>query len=142
MLVALAGPAASLLLAGLVSIPLRILTGDLLSASHAQQLPCSLGMAPQDLALAELFYFYRLNLLLFVFNLLPFPGLDGFELVRTWLRRVNPRLLFQIETNRQGLVIGLLFVFLIFPGILATVLNLVAEPLAGVLGIRIPVICG
>jgi len=141
-IIALAGPVANLVLAVVVSMPLRVITANLGSAQYYHFLPCTLGLSPQDLLVGELFYIYKLNLLLMVFNLLPIPGLDGWDLLSLWLRRANPRLLFQVETNRQGFVIVLIFIFLLFPQILGTVLGVIAAPLAGILGIQVPIICG
>jgi Zn-dependent protease len=135
LLVALAGPGANLVVAVAVSIPLKLIAAS--SGVPVQfDIPlCSLTAPPLEILKTELTYIYTLNLLLMVFNLLPIPPLDGFELVRTVLRRSNPRLLFQIESNRQTIYIVLILAFLLVRGALFFVLLLVANPAASLLGV-------
>jgi Zn-dependent protease len=131
--VAIAGPAANLTLAVLASIPLRLLA-DSTPAGPQFHASCSLSASPDVLLQTELFYIYALNLFLVVFNLLPVPGLDGFEIVRAILRTRNPRLLFQIEMNRQGIMLVLVFVFLFFAGVVFGMFHFVIGPIANILG--------
>jgi Zn-dependent protease len=142
LMVSLAGPAANLVLAILVSIPLKLIAGN----AGVLGVPdffttCSLSAAPLDILKTELFYMYTLNVFLMVFNLLPIPPLDGFELVRTVLRRSNPKLLFQIEMYRMQIFFGVLLVFFLLPGALFFVIRLVANPVATALGVPLGFPC-
>ena len=136
LLVALAGPGANLVLAIVASIPLKLIAAGT-PAGFLNPPMCSLTAAPIDIVRTELTYIYTLNLLLMVFNLLPIPPLDGFELVRTVLRRSNPRLLFQIESNRQSIYVVALLLFLLVPTALFYVILLIVNPVTLLLGVPI-----
>lgn len=93
--VALAGPLANLLLAFVFSIPLR---ADI----------------PMDPLLRQFLYVgAALNLLLFVFNLIPIPPLDGFAILLGVLPREMAWSLRGLE--RYGL--GILLALLVLPGL-------------------------
>jgi len=139
--VALAGPLTNLAVAVLVSIPLKLMASTTLGG-QTWPVACSLSAPPAAVLTTELFYIYSLNLLLAVFNLLPIPPLDGFELVRAVLRSRNPRLLFQIEMNRQGILLLFFVAVLFLPGILFGILNLVLNPLTSLLGVPLVRACG
>jgi Zn-dependent protease len=72
--VAAAGPLSNLVMAAIVSIPLRILLQDV---SILQDLP---DRAQQLIVLVP-FYFVMINIFLFIFNLLPVPPLDGWKVL-------------------------------------------------------------
>ncbi|MDQ6746672.1 MAG: hypothetical protein M3010_00995 [Candidatus Dormibacteraeota bacterium] len=76
-----------------------------------------------------------------VFNLLPVPPLDGFEIIRTTLRRGNPRLLYQIESNRDSIVMIFVLVALLASSVLFFVMGLVVNPIATVLGVPVGFPC-
>jgi Zn-dependent protease len=117
-LVALAGPLTNLLIAVALSLPLKLL----------------LDQQPPVLFRLLLSAFY-LNIVLGVFNILPIPPLDGYNLVGTLLRRRFPRFFFQVDANRQ--VITLLLVLLVFflPGVLGALFLAVYAPVSnGLLG--------
>ncbi|HHW13238.1 MAG TPA: site-2 protease family protein [Firmicutes bacterium] len=102
-LVALAGPAANLVLACLFGLPLRLL---------------NLGFWPLafDSALGFLLFqfFYAgmlLNLSLAFFNLLPIPPLDGSRLVRYFLRGQAFHFYTQLERHGFIILFALLFIF-------------------------------
>lgn len=142
LLVALAGPAANLAIAVAVSIPLKVMAGTTgLLGGPDFSAPCSLTAPPLDVLKTELFFIYTLNLFLMVFNLLPIPPLDGFELVRSVLRRSNPGLLFRIESNRQQIYLVVLLVFLFAPQILFFVIDFIVNPVATVLGVPLNYPC-
>lgn len=146
LMVALAGPVTNLVIAGLASIPLHLMASRSLFGLFFG-MPCPTGGNPADILQAELFYIYSLNLFLFVFNLLPVPPLDGFEMLATALRRNNPRLLFQIETNRQMIVMGFFLVAFVLPSlglpnILFIFIRAVVTPIASLLGVPIQFPCG
>ena len=142
LMVALAGPGANLVIAIIASIALKVVAGSTGTLGGPDfSAFCSLALGPTQILKTELFYIYTLNLFLMVFNLLPIPPLDGFELVRTILRRSNPRLLFQIEMNLPQILIVVLLIFLFLPGVLFFVVNFVASPVALVLGVPLNFPC-
>jgi Zn-dependent protease len=142
LVVALAGPGMNLVIAIIASIFLKILAGGAGTLGGPDfSAFCSVTVEPLQVLKTELFYIYTLNLVLMVFNLLPIPPLDGFELVRTVLRRSNPRLLFQIEMNLPQIYLGILLVFLFFRGALVFVITFVANPVATVLGVPLNFPC-
>ena len=93
-LVAFAGPFSNLVIASLVAIPLRAIG--------------VLGVAVPTLVEQILIYFVLFNLLLFVFNLLPVPPLDGYKIL---LSVLSPRLAWQIRPYEQY---GFLLLFVLF----------------------------
>ena len=71
-----------------------------------------------------------LNLSIFAFQLLPIPGLDGWDVIETLFRNRNPRFFYNVSARRQQIWIGLiviLFLFQIFQR--ANLLALVMSPL-------------
>jgi Zn-dependent protease len=89
-----AGPLANLAIAVVFGIALRII---LLSGIGAS--PTSLQ--PLQLLAWEVLAIYFLNLAIFAFQLLPVPGLDGWEILAALLRRRWPKFFTQAEMNRQ-----------------------------------------
>lgn len=150
LLVALAGPFTNLAIAVAASVPLRLLEQPSLLGAFGWDYRCTLPASPLQLLTAELFYIYVLNLYLMVFNLLPVPPLDGFEMIRTALARRNPRLLWQIESNRQAILLGFFVIAFAFPliglpNVVFVLINAIVTPVANLLGIPIPVpafVCG
>ena len=110
-LVALAGPLTNLLIAVALSIPLKLLA--------AQQPPVVFRL------LLSAFY---LNIVLGVFNILPIPPLDGYNLVATLLRRRLPRFFYQVEANRQVITLLLILVIFLLPGVLGSLFLAVYAP--------------
>lgn len=109
-LVAFAGPFSNLLLASLVAVPLR--AAGILEVA-----------LPDALALGVfLFVFY--NLVLFVFNLLPIPPLDGYKVLLTFL---SPMTAWQLRPYEQyGF---LLLLVLLFTGVFGRVVGAIIDPL-------------
>lgn len=99
-LVAVAGPIANLIMAAIFAFPLRFQLVNIYS--EGQLLPsasqfCTIGMT--------------INLLLFVFNLIPIPPLDGFTIL---VGLVPPEMAYRLEPIRQyGQVILLVAIFLL-----------------------------
>jgi Zn-dependent protease len=93
-LVAFAGPFSNLVIASLVAIPLRVIQDQ--------------GIAVPGLVVQILGYLVLFNLLLFVFNLLPIPPLDGYKIL---LAVVSPRIAWQIRPYEQY---GFLLLFVLF----------------------------
>lgn len=144
LMVSLAGPAANLAIAIVASIGLKLV------ASASPILPgfpnlvpiCSLGTSPLEVLKVGLYYVYTLNLYLMVFNLFPVPPLDGFEIIRTTLRKRNPRLLFRIEQNTDSIVLVFFIVVLAASFVLFFIINLVVNPVSMLLGVPPNLPCG
>jgi Zn-dependent protease len=108
-LVAFAGPFSNLVMASIVAVPLRAIV--------------TLGIAVPDLVITILSLLVLFNLVLFVFNLLPIPPLDGY---RVLLAVVSPRVAWQIRHYEQyGFLI---LILLLFTGVFGTLLNAIVVP--------------
>lgn len=120
-LVWIAGPLASLLVAIALSIPLKlILTSRLIEVT-----------SPPIQLLLVAFYF---NVLLAVVNIIPIPGLDGYNLLATLFRRRFGRLFFQIDSNRNVILLLAVLVLFFAPFLLgASIFDILYEPFAGLL---------
>lgn len=124
-IVAVAGPLANLLMAALFALPIRL---------------GLVAMAPPTSALPSLYSFLALgvfaNLLLFAFNLLPIPPLDGF----TVLQGILPaEMAYRLEPlRRYGLLILLGALFLL-PRL---GLDLIGDVIFGVIGFFLPLMMG
>ena len=121
-LVWLAGPLASLLVAIALSIPLKLLLAS--------------GVIAFDSPLFQLilvaFYF---NVLLAVVNILPIPGLDGYNVLGALFRRRYARFFSQVDANRQAILLAVVLVVLFAPLVLgsANIFDLLYDPIARVL---------
>jgi Zn-dependent protease len=108
-LVAFAGPFSNLVMASIAAVPLRVIG--------------VLDMAVPDLVVTVLSYLVLFNLLLFVFNLLPIPPLDGYKVL---LAAVSPRVAWQLRPYEQY---GWLVLFLLlFTGAFGILFDLVIVP--------------
>jgi len=97
---------------------------------------------------AAIYVIVFLNLSIFAFQLLPIPGLDGWNVIEAIFRNRNPRFFFQVNTRRQQIWIGcivVIFLFQLFQGasLLAVVMTPFYEPaslisLGGCAGYAIP----
>jgi Zn-dependent protease len=106
----LGGPAANLL----VAIGLGFLWRGLTAAGLQSTFSLSIGLIG-----ALIYAIVFLNLSIFAFQLLPIPGLDGWDVVETLFRSRNPRFFFDVSVRRREIWIGLiviLFLFQIFQG--------------------------
>lgn len=144
LMVSLAGPAANLAIAILASVALKIVAQTTVAPGSLPNFftVCSLTSSPVEVLKSELFVIYTLNLYLMVFNLLPIPPLDGFEIIRTTLRKRNPRLLYQIDSNRDSIVMVFVLLALLASSLIFMLLNLVVVPIATVLGVPLSLPCG
>ena len=114
-LVAVAGPAANLIMALLYALPLRLGIVELtLSGSVLPSLSAFLAMG------------VWINLLLFAFNLLPIPPLDGFTIL---LGLLPPDLAYRLEGVRQYGNMILLGVLILLPLVGVNVLGRVIWPI-------------
>jgi Zn-dependent protease len=123
-MVAAAGPLTNLVLAGVFAGLLHvlfILSPDVLI--HADQaltptLPAYLSFGHGGID-AVLFFFlneaFFVNVILFVFNSIPIPGLDGYAVVRGLFGRTAPHLFQTIEANRQIIWVLALVVLFVLP---------------------------
>lgn len=93
---ALAGPAANLLLAILFGLVLRSLLDR---GGVVRLLPGML--TPLGSLTTACYAIYFLNLSTFAFQLLPFPGLDGWRVVEAIFRRRSPRFFFDVDSRIQ-----------------------------------------
>jgi Zn-dependent protease len=131
-LYALAGPAANLVLAVVFGAALRAM---LLAGIPARPLAPS---QPLSMLAWLVFAIFFLNLSTCVFQLLPIPGLDGWEVVTALFRRRNPRFFMQVEFNRQTIwVVCAAIVFfgpyLLQRDVLGLVLGLLFAPLSNLI---------
>lgn len=124
-LVAIAGPLTNLLMAFLFAIPVRLMTWQII---------------PAELVSEQVFLFFAfgvyLNVLLFCFNLLPIPPLDGFTIL---LGLLPTELAYQAEQIRPYGTIILLFLF-ISPNILG--FSLVFETIGPVINFLMDILVG
>jgi Zn-dependent protease len=144
LMVSLAGPGANLVIAILASVALKVVAASTALPGGGPNFLsyCSLTTSPLEVLKSELFVVYTLNLYLMVFNLLPIPPLDGFEIIRTTLRKRNPRLLYQIESNRDSIVMVFVLVALIASSLIFAVMNFIVTPIATLLGVPMGFPCG
>ncbi len=134
-LVAVAGPLTNLLIAVALSIPLKLAlaTGgvDAQCAFTFCVAPITLLASPITLVFTVLLVAFYLNVVLAFFNILPIPPLDGYNLVETLFRRKFPRFFFQVDMNRQVIMLVLVLILFIFPTVLGRVIAPVYATLAG-----------
>jgi Zn-dependent protease len=101
----LGGPAANLLVA--------IALGFLWRALTAMGLPSTFSLS-LGLIGALIYAIVFLNLSIFAFQLLPIPGLDGWDIVETLFRGRNPRFFFDVSGRRREIWIGLIVILFLF----------------------------
>ena len=113
-LVAFAGPFSNLVMASIVAVPLRAIA--------------TLGIEVPQLVVTVLAFLVLFNLLLFVFNLLPIPPLDGYKVLLSFL---SPRTAWQLRPYEQyGFFI---LILLLFTGVFGIVVNAILYPIFEVL---------
>jgi Zn-dependent protease len=137
-LVAAVGPLSNLVLAGVFAGLLHLeiaLSPDLFVHLNDAFTPTdpaylSFGHGGAD---SVLFFFlneaFYANVILFVFNSIPIPGLDGYAVVRGLFGRAAPRLFQTIEANRQIIWVLALVVLFVLP----TMSNGGSNPLASII---------
>jgi len=116
----LGGPAANLIVAVVLGFVLQALVRFGLAPSY----DLSVGLLG-----AALYVIVFLNLSVFAFQLLPVPGLDGWNVIEAIFRNRNARFFFQVNTRRQQIWIGcivVIFLFQLFQG--GSLLSLVMAP--------------
>ena len=116
----LGGPAANLVVA--------IVLGFLLRALLRLGLPFSFEPGPGLLG-AAIFAIVFLNLSVFAFNLLPIPGLDGWNVIDALLRRRNPRFFFNVDMRRREIWVGAIIALVAFQFLFGiSLLSIVMSP--------------
>jgi len=116
----LGGPAANLLAALVFGVMLRFLL------AAGVRVP-SIG-SPLEIAAYLVYAIWFLNLSIFAFQLLPIPGLDGWDIVEALFRNRNPRFFFNVSARRREIWIGAIVVIFIGSVFRVPVLNLVMSP--------------
>jgi Zn-dependent protease len=101
-LIALAGPFTNLVLAALTAVVLKVLPAESTALFHA------------------LFIFFTVNIGLFVFNMIPFPPLDGSRLLYAVAPEPLQRVMYSIE--QFGLTAIFIFIFVLFP-VISPIIN-------------------
>jgi len=114
----LGGPAANLVLGIVLGLVLRTLF-----ASGA-----TLSLTPLGLVTLLIFATWFLNLSIMAFQLLPIPGLDGWNIVEAIFKGRNPRFFFNVSVRRREIWIGCVVVVVLFqlfqgPNLLAIVMS-------------------
>lgn len=107
-LVGLAGPFSNLLLAAVAALIFRFIGVDAGSADFS----------------AALLIFIEVNILLFVFNMIPIPPLDGSRLLYAFAPEPIQRLFFQLETTGAGFIV---LALLVFTGVLSPLISTVSD---------------
>jgi len=120
----LGGPLASLLLAVVFGLMVRIL-----SRFGVLPDPSTLVQPAMGLVATVLYACYFLNLSIFAFQLLPIPGLDGWRVLEVLLRRRNPSFFYRVSGNTQTIWVVAAMIVLFGPYLLHF------SPLAAVMGI-------
>jgi Zn-dependent protease len=114
--VAAAGPISNLIMAAIVSIPLRLyLHSDLLLSGASANIV---------LAVVQIAYFFVLiNVFLFIFNLIPVPPLDGWRVLMGLVPSQTAWQLRQIEIRYAQMIpfVFLLFLFLLAPRVIGPI---------------------
>lgn len=101
----LGGPAANLALGIVLGFALRGLL----------RLGMPLDFAPgPGLLGAAIFAIVFLNLSVFAFNLLPVPGLDGWNIIEAIFRRRNPRFFFNVAMRQREIWVGAVIAIVVF----------------------------
>ena len=116
---ALGGPAASLAAAVAFGLVYRALI-----AAHIQPEP-TLSISLLAFLIKAIVF---LNLSLFAFQLLPIPGLDGWDIIETLFRRRNARFFFNASVRRREIWTGVGLVIFIGYFLGLSVLSLVMTP--------------
>jgi len=101
----LGGPAANLIVA--------IGLGFLLRALVRAGLPYSFDVGP-GLVLAAIYVIVFLNLSIFAFQLLPIPGLDGWNIIEALFRSRNPRFFYDVSLRRREIWAGAVIILIAF----------------------------
>jgi Zn-dependent protease len=116
--VSAAGPLSNLIMAALVSIPLRVYINSSLFQSIGNS---NLG----QVLLYIPYYFVVINVFLFIFNLIPVPPLDGWRVLLGLVPSQTAWQLRQIEMRYAQMIpfVFLLFIFFLAPQVIGPIAN-------------------
>ena len=116
----LGGPAANLAVA--------IVLGLILQVLQRAGLPYAFELGP-GLLLAAVYAIVFLNLSLFAFNLLPIPGLDGWNIIEAIFKSRNARFFLNVTVRRREVWAGCAIALLVFQFLLGiNLLSIVMTP--------------
>jgi Zn-dependent protease len=115
----LGGPVANLAVAFVLGNVLRFL----LAVGAYPTLTLSTG-----LLIYALYAIVFLNLSIFAFQLLPIPGLDGWDVIETLFRSRNPRFFFNASVRRREVWVGAVLIIFVGQIIGVPILNVVMSP--------------
>jgi Zn-dependent protease len=115
----LGGPAASLLAAVVFGVILRFFI-------HNGAVPSA--TTPVGVLTFALYAIWFLNVSIFAFQLLPIPGLDGWDIAEALFKSRNPRFFFNVSTRRRQIWIGVILVIFIGSIFRVPVLSVVMSP--------------
>ena len=129
-LVAFAGPASNLVIAMLVAVPLRVMEADYDTYVFIRE---NLLL---DLAYNVLLTLLVLNIVLFIFNLLPMPPLDGWSVVGGLVPAPMARRMHELEVQYASLIptlfLGFVIILFVSGGtFLSPLINTLARLLLG-----------
>jgi len=125
-LYSVAGPATNLAIAVVLGVVLRFMIASGI-------FPRATSTDPVQWTAFVVYASYFLNLAIFAFQLLPIPGLDGWEILAAFLRRRNPAFFMRAEQNRQTIWMVCLIIIFIGPlllrfSILGAIVGILFEP--------------
>lgn len=115
----LGGPAANLLAAIALGFVLRAL----IAAGVRPELTLSPGLAA-----FAIYAIVFLNLSIFAFQMLPFPGLDGWDVIETLFRSRNPRFFYNVQVRRREIWVGAIVVVFLGSFLGVPVLSVAMSP--------------
>ena len=101
----LGGPAANLAVALVVGVLVRVMFQGGFHVAYVD---------PSGIVFGIIYVITFLNLSLFAFNLLPIPGLDGWNIVENLLRRRFPRFFFEVHVRQREIWAGLVLILILF----------------------------
>ncbi len=101
----LGGPGANLLVALVVGQVVRVML------QHGYRLDF---LDPQAVLLGFIYVIVFLNLSLFAFNLLPVPGLDGWNIIENLFRSRWPRFFFEVHVRQREIWAGVVLIVILF----------------------------
>jgi Zn-dependent protease len=135
-LVGIAGPLMNLLLAFILLFTFDILAINLIFAADGY------GNIVKNAYLFYIMYYaVSINVMLFIFNLIPVPPLDGYNILKNLvlIKHVNPKSLWNFERYGQFALIGLLLFFsYVTPSVLGNAVQFIMDKLQSFLLLIFP----
>lgn len=114
--VSLAGPLSNFICAFLGAAAVAIISGFTLN-EEVEELSLSSGFTASQIAIVLLMSFVQLNVVLGLFNLIPLPPLDGFNLVRSFAPLKLDRWIYRNYRYINGAFIALILIAHYFPDV-------------------------